>query len=375
MSVYRVNVKDTSGSLVCVFESWQTMTLTKALNSVGTFTMKINGDDVKIPLLELDGQIEVWRKPTGESWYLEWEGLIRSQRRSTSEAGERTLELQAYSYNHLLQRRIIAYREGTAYAEKSDAAETVMKAFVDENAGPSATNPPRIGDGVIPGLSIQADTSLGGLWEGSRAFKNLLEVCIEISYANHIDFDVIGVGAGLFDFRTYYPYRGDDRTNTGLDPETGLNSSGNPPVIFSLYSNTMTAVEYNSDRASETNRVYVLGAGETTSLLVETVDNSTAIAESTWNQCEGTASASSETSATALEAYGYAMLYQLRAKDVVSFSVLQQPSLIYGRDYFVGDLVTAVYDEFVFNKKIVSANISVDYQNQESIQLGFDDAN
>jgi len=375
MTSYRVNLKDTSGNLVAVFDTWQKLNITRALNGVGTFSMVLNGDDSKIPLFQTDCQIEVWRRPTGEEWYLEWEGFFRAESRQTSQAGERLFTAEGYSYNHLLQRRIIAYKEGTSYSDKSDAAETVMKEYVLENAGTSATNPPRLGDGVFTGLSIQVDTSLGGLWEGSRSFKNLYEVLLEISQANHIDFDVVGTGAATFEFRTYYPYLGKDRTTNGLNIYTGLNASGYAPVVFSLRGDTMTGVEYRHDRSSEVNRVYVLGAGEQQNILVEVVDNATAIAASTWNQCETSQSASNETTTTALTAYGYYALYQLKAIQTLDFSALQQPSLIYGRDYFLGDLITAKYDEIEFDKKIVSVGISCDKDFREGINLGFQDAN
>ena len=53
------------------------------------------------------------------------------------------------------------------------------------------------------------------------------------------------------------------------------------------------------------------------------------------------------------------MLEALQAKEVFSFSALQLPALLYGRDYFLGDLVTARYKAIEQNKKIIGIIISV----------------
>lgn len=376
MAVYRVNLKDKSGNLVAVFDSWMTLGFTRKINTIGSFSMTIDGDYPAISLFETDGQIEVWRSdtPNGIDWYIEWEGFYRGKTKQTNDSGLRLFTAEGYTYNHLLSRRIIAYREGTTQAKKVDAAETAMKEYVLENAGALAINPPRLGAGAFPGLTVAVSESYGGLWEGSKEFANLFDVCAEIAKANLVDFDIVGTGKAAFEFRARYPYWGKDRTYTNVNKNTGKNVFGNAPVVFRPTDNTMSNIEYKLDRSAEINRVYVLGAGELQNQLINVVDNTGAIVISSWNQCEGAVSATDETSTSALDAIGLFALYDLKAQETIDFNIMQQPGLLYGRDYFMGDLITAIYDEESFIKKISTLEITVDAQNQESIKIGFEDA-
>ena len=43
-----------------------------------------------------------------------------------------------------------------------------------------------------------------------------------------------------------------------------------------------------------------------------------------------------------------------------TFKPVQVPGLLYGRDYFLGDLVTAVYDGVSYARRVQSVGITVD---------------
>jgi len=76
-----------------------------------------------------------------------------------------------------------------------------MKEFVSQNAAASATAPPRLFDGVLAGLTVQADGATGVSWTGARAYRNLLEVLQGIANdTGAMDFDVVGNGAAAYLF-------------------------------------------------------------------------------------------------------------------------------------------------------------------------------
>lgn len=378
-SEYTIILYNTSGVKQAVFDTsaFQFAEFTHDCNGMGSFQITLKGDDERIPLFGLDYIINVRRrnKLYGLDWYTEWEGLKRDELRTTGENGEKLYTAVAVGYNHLLKRRHILYPEKTAYSAKNDVGESVMKAYVNENAGPGATNPPRTqGQGVITGLTIAADTAVGGIWEGDRAGRNLLDVLVEIATSSRVDFDVIGTNIGEFEFRTYEFQRGVNRSTVGLSAVTALNSFGNVPVIFIPKNDTMTAIEYTLSRSSEITRVIVNGKGEGASRMSVTVDNAAAIIESPWNQIETVVTSSQESETDALTNIGEVYLYDYGAREDLSFQALQQPSALYGLHYSWGDIISARYDEKYFDKKINSVTIRVD-ESGETINPEFIDVN
>lgn len=363
-SRYQIRMKNLAGAVVNILTDWYSLEFSRKVNGVDSCTLVIDGDISVVDDFVLDGQIEVWRSDLAASpaipLYLEYEGFHRTEARQTAEDGRSTYSSIGLGYDHLLVRRIILYATGSVQADKAAAGETVMKEFVDENAGPGATSPPRLlSAGVMTGLVIQADGAAGAVWTGARAYKNLLDVLVEVARDSDVDFGVVGTGAATFEFQAKASPWGDDRTTTGLNPATGLNAAGNAPVIFSLPRGNMENPVYSKDRREEVTGVIVLGQGqEADRVLVERTD-AAAIAESTWNRIESSRQGNSEDSVAGLQSIGDEILAGMQAKEVFSFSALQIPGLLYGRDYFLGDLVTARYKDIEQNKKIIGVNISV----------------
>jgi len=62
------------------------------------------------------------------------------------------------------------------------------------------------------------------------------------------------------------------------------------------------------------------------------------------------------------------MLDKLQAAETFTFNTLETVSLRYGRDYFVGDTVTAEYQGIERNKQIIAAQISM-AEGVETIEL------
>jgi hypothetical protein len=361
---YQVRLKNLAGVQVAILTDWYDLKFHRKVNGVDSCTLEIDGNIAVLDEFVLDGQIEVWRSDLAADpvipIYLEYEGFHRTEVRRTALDGRATFSSIGMGYDHLLARRIILYATGSAQADKAAVGETVMKEFVDENAGPGATSPPRLlSAGVMAGLTIQADGAAGAVWTGARAYRILLDILVEVARDSDVDFGIIGTGPATFEFQAQASPWGDDRTTTGLDPATGLNGAGNPPVIFSLPQGNMEIPLYSNDRRDEVTSVIVLGQGqEADRLLVERTD-AAAIAESTWNRIERPRQGNTEDAVAGLNSIGDEALESLQAKEVFRFNGLQIPATLYGRDYFLGDLVTARYNDIERNKKIVGVQISV----------------
>ncbi len=359
---YEVRVYDNLGALQAVVTEWRVLTYTNRVNNVGTYNLEMDGDSPFVDLFDLDGRVEIRRRDQDASpvidWAVDFAGLHRTESRRITEAGLSVFNSMGGSYTHLLARRGIAFQKASSGADKSGKGETVMKDYVRENAGVGATVPPRLFDGVTPSFTVETDLARGSDWEGERSFRNLLEILREISKATAIDFEVVSTGAASYEFRARPFPIGQDRTVEGLDRVTGLNAAGNAPVVFSLDFGNMQSPEYSLNRMTEATAVLVLGQGiEGDRQVVQRT--SAALTASPLNRFESFQDGSQDEATEALEDIGDAALEKLQARETFTFQTVQIPGLLYGRDYFVGDTVTARYRDIQRDKQILGVTIGV----------------
>lgn len=359
---YEVRVYNQSGALQAVLTDWLSLRYRKLVNNVGVYDLEVDGNVSVVNQFVLDGRIEVSRYDLAASpaipVTIDFTGLHRDITREVLDSGEQRARSRGASFEHLLMRRAVLYPKGSPEADKSGAGETVMKSYVNENAGPGASATPRLFAGVIPGFTIEADQGRGTAWQGSRSHRNLLEVLREIADATGIDFEVVASGATGFQFRARPSPLGADRTTIGLNTATGLNAAGNPPVVFSLEHGNMQAPRYSLSRMQESNAIIILGQGiEDDRVVIERT--SAATGDSPLNRFESIHDGSGEDENASLEDIGDALLEKLQAREAFTFQTMQIPGLLYGRDYFVGDNVTARFGIIERNKQIIGVEITV----------------
>lgn len=332
------------------------------VNGSGSHAIRIRGTNLAVAdEIGVDYQVEIWYRPVGSfTWVLVYEGLHRTWVWQADSDGNEEFTSYGSGYNSLLSRRIVAAYSGTSGAEKSGKAETVIKAYVNENAGLGASPERRIN-----GLTIQTDGARGNDWSGSRAWINLLEVCQDIAANGGGDFRVIGTGPALFGFYWYDGQLGSDRS---LGNVYGLD-----PVIFSPQRNNMLIPVLSLNFSQEINVVYVLGQGEGVDRQVVVASNADGMANSPWNRCEIARQATNEITEEGLAEVGAEELFNGQASQSVSFSVAQTPGCAYGIHYTLGDIVTAMYRQRV-DKKIMKIEVDVS-ENNESMRLELADVN
>lgn len=351
----------TTGALQAVLVEWRTLNLERQLNHWSNMSFSLRGDDLNIQYFVTDALIAVWRSVENGTWYLEDILLHRTSQHQQTEMG--TLIFTSYSRGllDLLRRRQILYNAGSAFAEKSGAGETVMKAYVDQNAGPAASHASRKANGVTTGLTIAADTALGATWSGEKAWQNLAEVLDDIADPTGVDFDVVPLNNDVpitFEFRTYFPQRGVDRT------------AQVPPVLFgNIYAN-MIDPSYTISRTEEVNRVAVLGQGQESRRRVVIRENTTAMADSPWNTAETTADGRNSNAVAQLNSVGDEILEHRQTEKSFTFSVLQSGPFLYGREYGYGDVVYAQFGTIRETLKIVGVTLNIT-EGRERVGLKF----
>lgn len=358
-SIYQIRVKDTSGVELALIDNFTSLSFTHRRNDPGTFQFQMTARDPRAELFSTDCQVEIWRRDIENNlgWYIEKEGFHRTHVYQVFENGREVYSSYGQGYLDLLNRRHVLYYSGSNYVYKSGSGETCMKGFVNENAGPGANNANRLRNGVFTGLAIEGDGARGTDWYGSRAYKNLLEVCQEIALDTGLAFDIIGNGPASFVFQVYPTQRGADRTADGVDYITAVNGAGNVPVIFSLDRGNMGQPSYSVARTAEATVAVVLGGGledERESVIALSPQRGA----SPWNDIElvrqGGQQETDELTSIANET-----LEKHQFEEHFRFEPLASESTLYGRDYWFGDLVTVKYRDVIRNKEIVGIDINV----------------
>jgi hypothetical protein len=304
---YQIRIYDTNGDLQAVTgleTDVRSVVIEHHVNHPSTLTLGIYGLSDLVQYFVTDAIVEVRRRVPefGIDWYTEYAGFHRTPEQQITEASNSIFTSYGRSFMDLLRRRSIRYYADTAGSAKGPGpADDLMKEFVLENAGASATVANgRLTDGVTPGLTVAADLSEAAVVEFAAAWNNLLDALRDLGEPNDVDFDVVWGGESdplSFVFTTYYPQLGTDRRE------------GNPDaVIFTPNFGNMFNPRHTISRTEEINSVLVLGPGESTSRDTTLRTNSYAL-ETPWNLSELDQNASNEDRAVALEAIGDAILY------------------------------------------------------------------
>lgn len=362
--VYKVRAISPYGTVLAIFDDFKSLEFSHEENAVGTFLAFFDGTDPRMALFTPDTIIEVWRSDKAKkiAWYQEFIGLVRGSELTTSDDGFSTYKVWGADFISLLNRRVIDYFRGTPQADKTGKGETVIKEFVNENAGALATVANgRLHDGVMPGVRIEIDRALGLLpWTGFGAYEVLLDIVQDVATATGLFFDfTVGLLNGVIDIEfKVMELMGDNRTAIGVDRNTGLNPYGNAPILFSLSNGNMGNPVFTIDRTGEGNACIVLGAGEGSERDYVEVKDESSIALSPYGRMEFTASSNTD-STLDLTSIGAVELDDKKAKVDFNFTVLQTDSSQYAKDYWFGDIVTAEYNGLKYDYRISSVKISI----------------
>jgi len=200
------------------------------------------------------------------------------------------------------------------YDRRSGAAETVVKAYVNLNAGPGALAARR-----TSGLVIEADLGRGSSVKGSARMTNLVELLSGLCTAGGIGWRVRFNGDAL-EFQVYVPSDKSGTAKFGSD-------------LGNLVSFEQTA------EAAKTNVAIVGGQGDGTARVFREVIDSAAVAS--WNnRTETFVDRRDSTDTVELDQAGTEEIVNNGPVNGLSIKTADTPKLMFYRDYFLGDKVS-----------------------------------
>ena len=359
MAQYKLRVYDTSYTLRYEITNFTRLAYVKRLNAVGMGSFVMMDDAIELAQTIQDKwPIEVWRRSPehGVDWYVDYYGLIRDKALEGFDPS--TLTLTVPSLETMLGWRIVAYPANTTDRSRflATPVEEIMGRLVEYNLGNSATTPNgRLANGHY-GFTVNDEVgwgSLGPSVDWYCAYDNLLDTLQELALVGDVDFEVRPAGVFDWTFNTHPGQLGQDRTND---------------IIFSIHFGNMANPRYERGFMVERTQAIVAGRGEGSERMV--VIRQGANYDAPENVTEIYVDARTTDTVKGLEAKGDARLAELQREEIFDFNVLQTEGVQYGRDYFMGDLVTAhnPYTDGYETRKITEVAVVLDDDEEISIK-------
>lgn len=353
---------------------YTSLSYTKEVNAIGSGSFSINADSSVVDFLDpagvtqLDAQVEIFRSDSANSIanYVDFYGLLRDREYTTDDNGIVTFTAYLEEQSDFLRRGSIAYRANVANRSLFSAASTrtILETLVTYNAtsaGTTGDGRDRTVDSWGANITVSSGATAGTTQTKSCMGRNLYEVLKEVAEAGGLDFKLTKTGAQAWQFTTV-AMLGTDR------------STGSSKVTFSLPRGNMRRPSLRSNHRAE--RTVVTAGGQQTDsdrvVRTRTGTNYNAL----YNSYELFINASQYTTNAGLDAAADERLKELEAHDTIAFDVIQVPSTLYGKHYFLGDKVSAYFLGKTYTPQVRRVNVDVRQrgnQPPEQIQIMVND--
>ena len=316
-------------------------------NQIGTWTISLPADHPLQPLLTSAGYglVVTLNGVTQLSGFSTW---MQTTQNVNDLVG--VTQITGLDDSVLLRDRLAYPTPGTAdvtlqtsaYDVRSGAAETVMKQYVEANLGslaPSARKQAR--------FSTEGDFGRGASVKGAARFDVMYELLQGLADASNqggvpLGFDVRQVGSAL-QFQVYQPT---DRSGY---------------IRMDIANNRLTDTTYSLAQPNMT-RAIVGGSGDgAVRTFLERTSTTSLAAETTWGRrIEKFIDSRSSSDSTTLATDGdSALATDGKSQITASVTPTDDSSMLFGRDWFLGDTVTVVVGTTELKSVVTELGISV----------------
>lgn len=344
---------DTPGQTLYTTDAIQSLNYAFNINDVTELQIKLpSKTQFPVGIIGRTTTCKLWRRPRNlRSFYIEGdtEWLLTKYDRKISRDGEEVVLTFAHP-NVILQRRLIAYKQETLYADKTDAnlntAQTpyLVLAYIDENIGHLCQDVTRI----IPDLEriIHAGPVSEDLRECSAPWRNLLTTLQELS-----SYQEDGVTRYYFELRVI-----DGQPVFRMAPYY-LGSDLSETVTFSQNFGNLGEIQITEDYGREINVCYAGGAGSGLLQYVDIVYNKI---PNPMLRSEGFESMGDIDVDAVLEDHGLRYLARNRARRLLRAKVQDTGAFLYGTSYRHGDLVSLAVNGQAYKCHIYAVSVTVE---------------
>lgn len=354
---YTVSLYNSAGTLQAISQDYLDLAISRTINAPDMAVLIYDSNSNNSQYLTQGSIITITRQDTdaGISAATEFSGIIRRIVRTVND--KTTYEVTCVGMLSLLGTRIVAWRSGIANRSRFTAspAETILKNLFNYNIGSLATTAQgRLLAGNITGMTTSASAGTGTALTVSVAYQNLLSAMQKIADDGGGDFDLLYTAPATWTFTWYLGQRGTNRTST---------------VRLSVPLGTIGELVVDDNRIEDFTATIVGGEGEDRARRVATRP---AVLPTGLSSREYFVDARNLKKATAarLQQQGTIVLNrQSRKRVTYTATLLQNAALRYGRDYFVGDLVTILDGTTSVTQQIMGVDLAFSADGRESVDV------
>jgi hypothetical protein len=262
--------------------------------------------------------------------------VLAGRKRAIDRNNQEVVALTCAHPNHLLTRRVIAYAEKSAQADKSaTAADDMIKAYVSENFV-SATDTAR--NWAAARFGIESNLTAAPTVSKTASYRTVLTTCQEIAAMSaaagtYLGFEVYSpTESGAFQLRTYTGQRGTDRS-----------SGSNQPLILSIRAGSFSEIELDEQWMNIATFVYAGGTGQQDERMVGTAEDTALSGETPYGRAEWFQNAAQGDTAAVLNDAATHALRDHRPREMFTGAVVDTDRIVFMRDYNWGDRVVGEY--------------------------------
>lgn len=355
--MYTVSLYNSSGVLQAISQDYLDLAISRTVNAPDVAVLVYDATSRNAQYLTYGAIITILRADSaaGISSTQEFAGFIR---RIVRTVNERTVyEVTCIGMMAILGDRIVAWKSSRVNRSKftSQPAETIMRNLVLYNIGANATLlDGRLLNGVLSTVTVPVSAGTGNTMSINLAYQNLLQAMQKVADDGGGDFSITYTAPSTWAYQWHLGQLGTNRTAS---------------VKLSVPLGTIGELVVNDDRIEDFTAVIVGGEGEAKARLI-----------ATWPATLPTGLNLRETFADArnlkkaklarLEQRGKTLLIRQRRKRLTyTATLLQNAALRYGRDYFLGDLVTILDGTTEVTQKVQVIDLAFSADGKESVDV------
>lgn len=321
-----------------------------ALNAVTPCVFSVPATDIRATFIQRDHFVEV-RRYNGTEWHSQAAYMIKliEKIRESGDEGEstETYVFGCLSIEDLLAGRVVDPSDdpnaANGYSTKGGYAETIMHAYVYEQIGAGASSARQ-----VPYFTQSTNLARGRSVGFRERLSNLLELLQRMTEPFGVDFRVLLKNKQLVFTTDIY---GHNRSKT---------ADSTSYFVFSEYRGNLANAKLSEDYRDTKNFAYVLGPGEGDNrLILERSSND--IYATPYSRREFVVDAGNTEPGSSLEALteGDRAINENRPKLEFTFDLVQNNISRYEVNWFLGDIVTVLWEDFEQDMRIMQVAITV----------------
>lgn len=357
--IYTVMIRTSAGTLQAVSQDYLDLAISRTVNAPDMAALVYDSNSMNIQYLVQGALIEVYREDTeaGIASAQEFAGYIRRVTRTVND--KTTYEITAVGMLGLLGNRIVAWKAGRVNRSKftNQPAETIVRNLILYNLGNSATvaNGRILEGSMNPTIVMASSAGTGTVMNVSFAYQNLLEAVQKVCDDGGGDISMVyNPTTNWVDTAWKLGQLGTDRTAT---------------VKLSVPLGTIGELVVDDDRIEDFTATIVGGQGEGKARRVATRPATLPTFSSLREYFVDARNLKKGTLARLRQLGTITLNRQARKRKTYTATLLQNAALRYGRDYFLGDLVTILDDTTAITQKVNGVDLTFNADGREGIDV------